>query len=117
MALDSAAMNFDAAKQTRAFYLYIILFHLLDLRITTGTYFELIAGKDEWKGDGNKAAIIRKDFFQCGRDKSCTHVMKFANGYKLVNDSIEFEKRKKEAVFIYERIKLIGKTLQFCHIF
>ena len=68
--------------------------------------FKLISGTDERNNLGEREPRIRKEFFQCGREKSCSHVIKVANGYVLVYGSDELRKIKDKAVCIYEKVKI-----------
>ena len=88
--------------------LYMFLFHALYPAIKAGSYYKVIASKDEAYSVAAPAPHIRKEFFQCGRDQSCTHVLRIVSRYVLVYGSEEFEKREHEADIVYEKIKLPG---------
>ena len=94
-------------------YVLYLTVTLLDPLLTTGVYFTLT--KEEGKGNsiGDNTPRIRKEFFKCGREESCTHIMKVANEYTLIHGSNELRRKKHEATCIYEKVKLSGMSILF----
>ena len=104
-----------ASKWSHALFIYMILFHLFKPIQSTGVHFKLISGSDVKNTAADTASLIGKEFFQCGGDQSCTHVVRSTNGYTLVHGRNELERRAHEAEFIYEKMKLPGKSDSFFH--
>ena len=91
--------------------MYMVLYHSFMPVLSIGTYFHLVAGTDEKSSAVDKTPHIRREFFQCGREKSCTHVVKLTNGYAPVLGSVELEKRIQEALCVYKKILIPSKTI------
>ena len=87
----------------------MIIFHNLSPIYSEGVSFKLLSGTDMQNSAADEGPYIRKEFFQCGRKQSCTHVIELFSGFVLANGSIELEERKYGAVRIYEKVKLNGK--------
>ena len=71
--------------------------------------FKLLSGKAVQNNAADGAPHIRKEFFLCGRDQSCTNVVELSSGLVLIHSSIELDERKYGAVRIYEKVKSQGK--------
>ena len=80
---------------------------------STGESFKLLSGAVMQNSAGIERPYIHKVFFQCGRDQTCTQVAELSNGFVLVHGSIELEKIKYEAVRIYEKAILDGKSIMY----
>ena len=101
-------MVHSVSKWIHALFIHMILFHLFKSINANGAYFRLIEGLDNQSNVANSTQHISKEFYQCGREKSCTHVIKLPHGYELINGSEELGKRKHEAVCIYEKSSFLG---------
>ena len=95
-------------------YIHLILFQLLKFNFATGVYFKLIKGVDKKDNAEENTPLIRKEFFQCGREQSCTHVLRLANGYTKIYGSKDLKGKEHSAVCIYEKAKIRGNINQFC---
>ena len=107
----SIAMTNFTSKWSRVLYIYMVLFHSLKPVLVNGEYFVLIAGTDHRAGDMKPQ--IPKEFFQCIREESCTHVMKTSKGYLLVHGIDDLGKRQHEAICIYEKKGLLGMIVLY----
>jgi len=87
-------------------YIYLILFQSLKLKSTTGVYFKLVKGIEKKDNTKEGAPLIRKEFLQCGKEQSCTHVIRLVNGYTKIYGSKDLEEKEHSAVCIYEKAKI-----------
>ena len=94
--------------------IYGMLFHMFGIVHSKVAKFKLLSGRDVQNNAKDGARHIRKEFFLCGRDQSCTHVIELSSGYVLVRGSIELEEQKYGAVRIYEKVKSQGTSTVFC---
>ena len=94
--------------------IYVMLFHMFGRVRSKVATFKLLSGRDVQINTEDEAPHIRKEFFLCGRDQSCTHVVELSSGYVLVRGSIELEGRKQGAVRIYEKVRSQGKSDLLC---
>ena len=90
--------------------IYVMLFHMFGIVHSKVAKFKLLLGRDVQINAEDETPHIRKEFFLCGRDQSCTHVVELSSGYVLIRGSIELEGRKQGAVRIYEKVKSQGKS-------
>ena len=104
-------MNALISKLDDVLCLYMVLFHSFHLVHANRTYFQLIAGADIQSSAADSAPHIRKEFYHCGREESCTHVMRLSNGYTLIHGSDELKTQQHEAVCIYKKMWLPGKII------
>ena len=95
-------------KINYVFYFCAIQFFSVKAQFTTGMYFKLITGADDEISKRDTKPVLGKEFFQCGIEQSCTHLLNLANEYVIVHGSEEFGRRKGTAVSIYEKVKLQG---------
>ena len=104
-----------AAKSRKLFlfYIYFVLFRSVTSQDTTGMHFKLIKGVNMEYHAGDTSSLIQKQFFQCGREKSCTHVIQLTTNFVTVHGSNELEMKKGSAVRIYEKVELKGKWFCF----
>ena len=93
----------------------LVLLHSVIPQVKTGVYFKLIKGPDKESRAGDTVSLICKEFFQCGREQSCTHVMQLSNKYVVLHGSEELRKRKGSAVRIYEKVRTEGSSFFQCH--
>ena len=107
-------MTILKSKQNHVLYVCMVLFQSFKPIIATGAYFQLITGADSQNSIEDTPPHIHKEFHQCGREQSCTHVIKLPHGYEVIHGSNELGKRKHEAVHIYEKMWLPGKIIA-CH--
>ena len=91
-------------------YIHLVLIHLVEPQVKAGVYFKLIKGTKKERNSGDVGPFIQKDFFQCARTETCTHLLQLANEYMIINGSEELGKRKKSAVQIYEKVKTKGNS-------
>ena len=70
--------------------------------------FNIIVGNDMESNAADGAPHISQEFFECGRDQSCTHVVELFEGFVLAHGSIELEKKRYGAVRIYEKVASQG---------
>ena len=95
------------SKRSQVLCLYLVIIPLFQPCHATGRYFKMVAGTECELNEGDSQdALIRKEFFQCSREDSCTHVMKTSQNYVIVHDSDELRKRKYEAMCIYKKMQL-----------
>ena len=90
------------------FFIQLILLHSVKSQADTGIYFKLIKGTIKESNGGSTTLLIDKEFFQCGREKPCTHVMQVASEYMTIHGNEELRKRKNSAMRIYEKVKAEG---------
>ena len=98
-------------KISYVIYFCIIQFCIVKARFTTGIYFKLITGADDEISVRGAKPVIGTEFFQCGIEQSCTHLLNLANEYVITHGSEELRRRKDNAVSIYEKVKLQGIKL------
>ena len=108
---NSYAMAVAARRKAHTLYLYVLLFGHFRSLFATGIYFKLVTGREDANEQGEKGPLVRKEFFQCGREQSCTNILKLASGYVLVYGTDELSKRKHEAECIYQKINVPGIKL------
>ena len=89
----------------------VVLFHIFGEVHSKVGKFKLISMTGMQNSVADEKPHIRKEFYLCGRDQSCTHVVELSSGFVLVHNSIELEKRKYEALRIYEKVKSQGKSI------
>ena len=103
------------SRQFPAVYIYSLILYSIKPPVTTGLYFKLISGIDTEISAGHAAPYTNQEFFECGMQQSCTHVIKVGSGFLTVHGKDELGRRKHEAEFIYEKMKLLGKIVSLLH--
>ena len=107
-------MVVSKSRKVHTFYLCIFLLHSLKPNCTDAMYFKMITGANEKKCVGDMASLIHKEFFQCGREQSCTHVIKISTGYVTVHGSVDLQARKDQALCVYEKMHIPGEVILLC---
>ena len=95
------------------FYIQLILFPSIKPHLTIGMNFKLIKGTDRVSSAGDREPLIRKEFFRCAREQSCTHVVQLANAFVVIHGSEELRKMENRAVRIYEKVNTEGNRLSY----
>jgi len=103
-------MAASPSRQLHPVYIYILLFYSLKPPVTTGLYFKLISGTDTEISVGSAAPFTNQEFFECGMQQSCTHVIKVGSGFVTVHGMDELGIRKHEAEIVYEKMQLIARS-------
>ena len=93
--------------------IYMILFHMIGEVHSKEAKFKVIVGNDVESNAADGAPHISKEFFECGRDQSCTHVVELFEGFVLAHGNIELEKKRYGAVRIYEKVESQGAHIYF----
>ena len=106
-------MAATTSRKTLVFCIHLILSHSVKFQDTGGVYFKRIEGSKMEQNIEDKSTLIHKEFYQCGREESCTHVIQLANNFMAVYGIGELELRKSSAVSIYEKMKIKGKFFSF----
>ena len=107
-------MAVSISIKIHTFYFCILLLHSLKPNCTDAMYFKMITSTNEEKSVGDMAPFIHKEFFQCGRQETCTHVMRMSTGYATVHGSDDLETRKHQALCVYEKMHIPGKVILIC---
>ena len=104
-------MATSISKRNNVLFICMLLIHLFKPTLSRGTYFSLIKGTAHQDSVAGTSPVLRKEFFQCAREESCTHVVKIPHGYVIVYGIDELKKRRNGALSIYEKVKLQGKFI------
>ena len=89
---------------------YVMLFHMFGTVHSKVATYTLLSETAARNNAADKAPHIPKEFFMCGRDQSCTHVIELSSGCVLVHGIVELEKRKYGALRMYEKVKSQGMS-------
>ena len=104
-------MATSISKRNNVLFICMLLIHLFKPIVSSGAYFILIKGTAHQDSVAGTSPLLSKEFFQCAREESCTHVVKLTHGYMVVYSIDELKKRRNEALYLYEKVKLQGKFI------
>ena len=105
----SSKLQYDGFMCIKTESCTICLYYLLPFlqtNISAGLFYKLIESKDKQNCVADKEPHIHKEFFQCSREQSCTHVVRLLDKCMLVYGS---SSGKHEATYIYKKMNLSSK--------
>ena len=76
----------------------MLTIHLIKPTLSSGAYFRLIKGIDHQESVAGTSPLLSKEFFQCAREESRTHVVKLSHEHIVVYGIDVLEKIKNETL-------------------